>query len=257
MESLSGTHVTGSWQLEPNKNPGSDTLQYVALGEAVGGRMNYSTGVDSWAWTQFTCWVELKSIAGYMCAAMKLDHLTLQDIPVNDNQKKVWKWWEIRPCLVTLVVIWRRVVVIKTKRISLFVFFPELWAGGSIISVLLAYYFPLSCARMLNLRAFMKMLWGGHLVKPTVNTPVQMLIRLWCLPSFWRGRRAPGSAPCSQMHQSGSHHLVFHFTWMGCFLILESELSPICQEKYWKFWGFWQHSHDLWIVRCGCVRAHA
>ncbi|TNM86343.1 hypothetical protein fugu_006573 [Takifugu bimaculatus] len=27
-----------------------------------------------------------------MCASMKLDHLILQDIPVNDNQKQVWKW---------------------------------------------------------------------------------------------------------------------------------------------------------------------
>lgn len=167
MESLPGAHVTGSWQLEPNKNPGSDTLQYVALGEAVGGRMSYS--VDFWDWTQFTCWVELKCVAGYMCAAMKLDHLILQDIPVNDNQKKVWKWWELRPCLVTLVVFWRRVVVMKTKRISLFVCFVPCalsrWQYPcSLISELLACYFPLSCARMLNLYAFLKMdhaLWSS------------------------------------------------------------------------------------------------
>lgn len=52
---------------------------------------------------------------------------------------------------------------------------------------------------------------------------------------------------------SGSHHLVFHFIWIRCFPILESELSLICQEKYWKFSGFWRHSHDLLIVRCACT----
>lgn len=61
--------------------------------------------------------------------------------------------------------------------------------------------------------------------KPTVNAPVQMLMRfLWDVyhVSVWEGGAAPGSGLCSQTHQSGSEFRVsVHMD--APFLIIESE----------------------------------
>lgn len=47
----------------------------------------------------FTCWLNLKNILGYMCAAMKLNLFPPQDLQIDDNQNTVWKWWAVFPCL--------------------------------------------------------------------------------------------------------------------------------------------------------------
>lgn len=94
--------LAADWHLEYKKRSGTiapAALHSGAFEEFVRGRMSCFVCVEYRDRSAFTCWLNLKMILGYMCAAMKLNQFPPQDIQVDDNQNTVWKWWAVFPCL--------------------------------------------------------------------------------------------------------------------------------------------------------------